>query len=93
MPTSSAGAGTPGPPPGPAAGPSAAWGTATLDELVNLGDSTPGPDFAALSPDIDRLAEEGDAVALGVLQQAAADLVESVLLVRSKLRRKRNITA
>src|SRR5579863_4080563 len=30
-----------------------AWGTATLDELVNLGDSTPGPDFAALAPDID----------------------------------------
>ena len=30
-----------------------AWGTATLDELVNIGDSTPGPDFAALAPDID----------------------------------------
>ena len=46
-----------------------AWGTATLDELVNLGDSTPSPDFAALAPDIDRLAEEGDAVALGVLNR------------------------
>lgn len=68
-----------------------AWGTATLDELVNLGDSTPGPDFAALAPDIDQLAQQGDAVAIGVLQQAAADLVESVLLVRSKLRRKHNI--
>jgi N-acetylglucosamine kinase-like BadF-type ATPase len=69
-----------------------AWGTATLDELVNIGDSTPGPDFAALAPEVDRLAEEGDAVALGVLQQAAADLVDSVLLVRSKLRRKRNVS-
>ena len=68
-----------------------AWGTATLDELVNLGDSTPGPDFAALAPDISRLAEEGDPVALGVLHQAAADLVESVLLVRSKLRRKHHV--
>ena len=68
-----------------------AWGTATLDELVNLGDSTPGPDFAALAPDIDRLAEDGDAVALGVLKQAAADLVESVLLVRAKLHRNHNI--
>lgn len=68
-----------------------AWGTATLDELVNLGDSTPGPDFAALAPDIDRLAEEGDAVALGVMKQAAADLVESVLLVRKKLHRKHHI--
>ncbi len=68
-----------------------AWGTATLDELVNLGDSTPGPDFAALAPDIDRLGEQGDAVALGVLNQAATDLVESVLLVRSKLRKKHQV--
>jgi glucosamine kinase len=69
-----------------------AWGTATLDELVNLGDGTPSPDFAALAPEISRLAEEGDAVALEVLQQAAVDLVNSVLLVRSKLRRKHNVT-
>lgn len=69
-----------------------AWGTATLDELINLGDGTPPPDFAALAPDIDRLGEEGDAVALGVLKQAAADLVESVLLVRDKLHRKHGIT-
>ena len=68
------------------------WGTPTIDELVNLGDSTPGPDFAALAPAISQLAEEGDAVALGVLQQAAADLVEFVLLVRAKLRRKHNLT-
>jgi N-acetylglucosamine kinase-like BadF-type ATPase len=70
-----------------------AWGTATLEELVNMGDGTPSPDFAALAPEISRLAEEGDAVALGVLKQAAADLVESVLLVRSKLRRKHHLTA
>jgi glucosamine kinase len=68
------------------------WGTKTIDELVNLGDSTPGPDFAALAPAINELAEAGDAVALGVLQQAALDLVASVLLVRSKLRRKHNLT-
>jgi N-acetylglucosamine kinase-like BadF-type ATPase len=68
------------------------WGTKGIDELVNLGDSTPGPDFAALSPAISQLAEEGDAVALGVLNQAAQDLVETILLVRSKLRRKHNLT-
>ncbi len=68
------------------------WGTKTIEELVNLGDSTPGPDFAALAPAISQLAEEGDAVALGVLQQAATDLVENVLLVRSKLRRKHSLT-
>jgi len=69
------------------------WGTRTLDELVNVGDGTPGPDFAALAPAISRLAEEGDAVALGVLQQAAADLAETVLLVRRKLRRKHSLSA
>lgn len=69
------------------------WGTKSLEELVNLGDSTPGPDFAALAPAISRLAEEGDTVALGVLKQAATDLVDSVLLVRSKLRRKHTLAA
>jgi N-acetylglucosamine kinase-like BadF-type ATPase len=69
------------------------WRTKSIDELVNLGDSTPGPDFAALAPAVSELAEAGDAVALGVLKQAAADLVDSVLLVRSKLRRKHNLSA
>ena len=64
------------------------WGTPTMDEFINLGDGTPGPDFAALAPAINELAEAGDPVAVGVLRQAAADLVENVLLVRSKLRRK-----
>jgi N-acetylglucosamine kinase-like BadF-type ATPase len=68
------------------------WGTPELDELVNLGDGTPGPDFAALAPAINELAEAGDPVALGVLHQASADLIEFVLLVREKLRKKHNIT-
>ena len=67
------------------------WGTPEIGDLVNLGDSTPGPDFAALAPAIDELANAGDPVAVGVLQQAAADLVEFVMLVRAKLRRKHNI--
>ncbi len=67
------------------------WGTSSLDDLVNLGDSTPGPDFAALAPVIAELAEAGDPVAVGVLRQAAADLVDFVLLVRAKLRRKHAI--
>ncbi len=68
------------------------WGTPQIDALVNLGDSTPGPDFAALAPAISQLAEEGDVVAKGVLDQAAKDLADCVLLVRSKLRRKHNLT-
>jgi N-acetylglucosamine kinase-like BadF-type ATPase len=67
------------------------WGTPTLEALVNLGDSTPGPDFAALAPSISELALSGDPVAVAVLRQAAADLVRFVLLVRDKLRRKHAI--
>ena len=67
------------------------WGTPTIDQLINVGDGTPAPDFAALAPAINELAEAGDPVALGVLHQAAADLVANVLLVRSKLRRKHAI--
>src|SRR5580658_9072552 len=67
------------------------WGTPSLEDLVSLGDSTPGPDFAALAPAINELAEEGDPVASGVLKQAAADLVDFVLLVRAKLRRHHGI--
>jgi N-acetylglucosamine kinase-like BadF-type ATPase len=67
------------------------WGTSSIDDLVNLGDGTPGPDFAALAPAINELAEAGDPVALAVLKQAAADLVEFVLLVRGKLRRNHQI--
>jgi N-acetylglucosamine kinase-like BadF-type ATPase len=59
--------------------------------LINVGDGTPAPDFAALAPTINELAEAGDPVAVGVLHQAAADLVETVLLVRSKLRRRHSI--
>lgn len=70
----------------------ALWGTSTIEELVNIGDKTPGPDFAALTPIVNALALEGDAVACAVLQQAAADLVDSVLLVRDKLRRNHAIT-
>ena len=67
------------------------WGTPNLDDLVNLGDSTPGPDFAALAPAIHELSEAGDPVAIEVWKQAAADLVEFVLLVRAKLLRKHKI--
>ena len=67
------------------------WGTKDMDEFINLGDGTPGPDFAALAPAIHELADGGDPVAVGILQQAATDLVDFALLVRSKLRRKHKI--
>ena len=64
------------------------WATPELNDLVNVGNSTPGPDFAALAPAIGELAEAGDAVAADILRQAAADLVDFVLLVRAKLLKK-----
>jgi len=67
------------------------WQTPSIEDLVNLGDSTPGPDFAALAPAIYALAESGDPVALAVLSEAATDLVNFVLLIRDKLRRKHQI--
>ena len=70
----------------------AAWGTSTLEELVDLGNAIPGPDFAALAPVISMAAEEGDEVATRVLLQAAADLAESILLVRHKLHQRHGIT-
>jgi len=68
------------------------WSTPSLDALVNLGDSTPGPDFAALAPAISDLANAGDLVAQRVLKQAASDLSESVLLVRSKMQRNASLS-
>ena len=67
------------------------WGAKGMEELINIGDGTPAPDFAALAPLINELAEAGDPVALEILAQAAKDLVTFVLLVRSKLKRKHNI--
>jgi glucosamine kinase len=67
------------------------WGTATLEELVHHGNEVPGPDFSALAPVISLAAEDGDAVARKVLERAAADLAEFVLLVRRKLRERRGL--
>ena len=36
------------------------WGTPDIDDLINVGDGTPAPDFAALAPVIYELAEAGD---------------------------------
>ncbi len=65
----------------------ALWQTTTLEELVSVGNATPGPDFSELAPLISELASAGDGVALRVLEQAGTDLAEFVLVVREKLRR------
>jgi len=68
-----------------------AWGTKTLEELVNRGNEVPGPDFSALAPVVSEAAEAGDPVATRVLLQAAADLADFVLLVRHKLRQRHGL--
>jgi glucosamine kinase len=68
------------------------WGTTSLEELVNCGNTIPGPDFSALAPAVSAAAEAGDRVAIEVLCQAATDLADSVLLVRRKLRERHGIT-
>ena len=70
----------------------AIWGTTSLEELVNHGNATPGPDFSALAPIVSAAAEQGDEVAIHVLHQAAADLAEFILLVRKKLQRHYHLT-
>ena len=70
----------------------AVWGTPSLEALVDLGNSVPGPDFSALAPVIAKAAEQGDAVATRVLMQAAEDLSKFILLVRHKLRQRHGIT-
>ncbi len=63
-----------------------AWGTSSLEALVDFGNAQPGPDFSALAPIISKAADEGDEVARRVLLQAATDLAGFILLVRRKLR-------
>jgi N-acetylglucosamine kinase-like BadF-type ATPase len=70
----------------------AAWGTGTLEELVNFGNAIPGPDFAALAPIVSAAAAQGDEVANRILLRAAEDLADSILLVRQKLRERHGIT-
>ena len=67
------------------------WKTPTIEAMIELGDSTPGPDFAALAPAINELAEAGEPVAINTLNQAATDLVAFVLLVRTKLKYKHSL--
>jgi N-acetylglucosamine kinase-like BadF-type ATPase len=66
------------------------WGLSSLAELVALANqrgncARAAPDFAGLAPIVARCAEQGDAVAVGVLQRAGAELAELVALVSRKM--------
>jgi N-acetylglucosamine kinase-like BadF-type ATPase len=66
------------------------WGLSSLAELVAFanqrGDGARvAPDFAELAPVVARCAEQGDAVAAGVLARAGVELAELVALVSRKI--------
>jgi N-acetylglucosamine kinase-like BadF-type ATPase len=61
------------------------WGVSSIGELVARGNARPGPDFAALAPVVARCAEDGDALAAGILVRAGEELADLVALVFCKL--------
>jgi len=63
------------------------WSAETIEEVVNIGNRTPPPDFSQLAPLIVECAEQGDAVALQVLELGGRllgeDTVEAFRHVRN----------
>jgi N-acetylglucosamine kinase-like BadF-type ATPase len=62
----------------------AAWGTHTIEQLIERGNSTPVVEFSKLAPIVAQSASEGDAVARNVLQQSGEELADLVLLAMRK---------
>jgi len=67
------------------------WNLGSLGELVAFANQRaglqerPAPDFAALAPVVARCAEQGDALATGILERAGEELAELVALVAHKM--------
>jgi N-acetylglucosamine kinase-like BadF-type ATPase len=59
------------------------WGLESLGELVEKGNAR--PDFAELAPVVVKCAEEGDELAMAVLERAGQELAEQVALVHLKM--------
>jgi N-acetylglucosamine kinase-like BadF-type ATPase len=62
------------------------WGARSLGEIVEMGNARPGPDFPALAPLVARCADEGDELAVAVLDRAGVELAEQVALVALKMK-------
>ena len=50
------------------------WRTQTAEEVVRIANATPPPDYAALFPSVLKSANEGDAAARAILEDAATEL-------------------
>jgi glucosamine kinase len=62
----------------------AAWGTRTLDEMIEFGNRMPGPDFSQLAPIVAECADNGDPAARRVLQQSGKEIADLLLLAMRK---------
>lgn len=61
------------------------WQLETEEQLVLAANRTPSPDFAALFPSVLAAAESGDALAVGVLTQAGAELAGLAQIVSQRI--------
>lgn len=61
------------------------WQAGTIDDVVDLGNRIPGPDFSRLAPVVVACADSGDRVAIEVLVQAGEDLARCALLAQSRI--------
>jgi glucosamine kinase len=62
-----------------------AWKIQTIDELVQQANATPPPDFPRLFPIVLRAAEQGDAIARGLLSEAGTKLAALAARVLRRL--------
>lgn len=62
------------------------WKLHSLGDLIALGNRQPSPDFAELAPVIARCADNGDALANSLLEQAGEELAQQVAVAFAKLR-------
>jgi N-acetylglucosamine kinase-like BadF-type ATPase len=62
----------------------AAWGTHTIEDLIERGNSLPMVEFSKLAPLVAEAAAAGDAVARRVRQQSGEELADLVLLAMRK---------
>jgi glucosamine kinase len=62
------------------------WRLATIEELVEYANANPAPDYSRLAPAVVTLAEQGDAVAHEVIEQAGRDLAMLAGLVMERMR-------
>jgi N-acetylglucosamine kinase-like BadF-type ATPase len=63
-----------------------AWGVEDVDAVVAYANGRPGPDLAALTRVVVACAEQGDAVAAGVMEDAGVELARQIAVVWQKMR-------